>query len=290
MWFSALPTPYKARKHYNQLVLEMYRAVWEITQERMTDPGNPSFTNGSSWKRQSRSLLSNLLPSTQKHANPSMSYQIAKRLIHRHWFLVFDEIQLLDVSSASLLANVLSWFWRLGGVVVGTSNKLPEDLYKNGVQRDRLEPFVEALKARCPIVTLETSTGKDDAERDWRIVRAGGVRGTWFITGEPAFHEAIVTLAGNQPIQGRSVQLSVFGRSLCVPWASERTCRFSFEQLCAEVSPYSFLMYAVWLKLVLRSWDRLTISLLPQHSRLLSSTTFQFCICPRKIKLDALLL
>ena len=50
--------------------------------------------------------------------------------------LVFDEVQLLDVSSATLLADVLSWFWRMGGVIVGTSNKVPDDLYKNGVQRE----------------------------------------------------------------------------------------------------------------------------------------------------------
>lgn len=159
-----------------------------------------------------------------------MSYEVAKRLIHQHWFIVFDEIQLLDVSSASLLADVLSWFWRLGGVVVGTSNKVPEDLYKNGVQRDRLEPFVDALKARCLVVTLES-----ESERDWRIARAGGERGTWFVSGEPAFAEAISELTGLA--KGHGVQISVFGRSLCVPWASDRICRFSFEQLCAEVSP-----------------------------------------------------
>lgn len=65
-----------------------------------------------------------------------------------NWLLVFDEIQLRDVSSATLLTDVLSWFWRMGGVVVSTSNWLPYDLYRNGVQHERLEPFVPALKAR----------------------------------------------------------------------------------------------------------------------------------------------
>ena len=31
LWFSTFPTPFKARKHYNELVLEIYRAVWEET-------------------------------------------------------------------------------------------------------------------------------------------------------------------------------------------------------------------------------------------------------------------
>ncbi|KIK69150.1 hypothetical protein GYMLUDRAFT_214174 [Collybiopsis luxurians FD-317 M1] len=236
LWFSALPTPYKARKHYNQLVLELYRAIWEITQERMSDISAgtplPIWTTSSSWKRRSLSLLGNLFPGTesmkQNLVNPPMAYEVARRLINRHWLLVFDEVQLLDVSSASLLADVLSWFWRLGGIVVGTSNKVPEDLYRNGVQKDRLEPFVEALKARCPLVALEN---KDNPERDWRVVRAVGVRSTWFLVGEPGFEEAVTALDA-QTKQGQALHLSVFGRSLPVPWATKRACRYSFEQLC----------------------------------------------------------
>ena len=35
LWYSSLPTPYKTRKHYSQLVLELYHAVWEETQRRI---------------------------------------------------------------------------------------------------------------------------------------------------------------------------------------------------------------------------------------------------------------
>lgn len=33
----------------------------------------------------------------------------------------FDEMQLVDASSAALLRDVLSWYWRLGGVIVTCS-------------------------------------------------------------------------------------------------------------------------------------------------------------------------
>ena len=33
----------------------------------------------------------------------------------------FDELQLLDASSAALLRDVLSWYWRLGGVILSCS-------------------------------------------------------------------------------------------------------------------------------------------------------------------------
>ena len=116
---------------------------------------------------------------------PPIAFVVAQRLILRHWLLVFDEVQLLDVSSATLLADVLSWFWRMGGVVVGSSNKVPDDLYKNGVQRERLEPFVEALKARCPVVLMRS-------EQDRRVERAHRAEGkgaSWYVSGQEAGFE-----------------------------------------------------------------------------------------------------
>jgi hypothetical protein len=42
------------------------------------------------------------------------------------WLLAFDEVQLVDIAGAGLVSRVLSWYWRLGGVVVATSNRVPE--------------------------------------------------------------------------------------------------------------------------------------------------------------------
>lgn len=208
LWFNSLATPYKARKHYSELVLEIYRGVWEETQRRMktahqTTPDVPAWDTAirdrwrdllavaslpSKWAS-SRSVT---FSSAGSATHPTIAFVVAQRLILKHWLIVFDEVQLLDVSSATLLADVLSWFWRMGGVLVGTSNKVPDDLYKNGVQRERLEPFVEALKARCPVIIMQ-------AERDWREVRAGDRSGrTWYTFDQEAeFGRKLATLTGS---------------------------------------------------------------------------------------------
>lgn len=51
--------------------------------------------------------------------------------------MLFDEVQLVDIASAGLLKRTLEAYWLLGGVVVGSSNRLPEDLYNNGVQQQQ---------------------------------------------------------------------------------------------------------------------------------------------------------
>ncbi|KAI0745914.1 AFG1-like ATPase-domain-containing protein [Earliella scabrosa] len=254
LWFATLPTPYKARKHYNELVLEIYRAVWEETRRRMAAmhapevPQEPDDRPRNSWNKlirdQWRGLLSSgSLPTQWRRKSnmgfslsrgslePSIAYVVAQRLILRHWLLVFDEIQLLDVSSATLLADVLSWFWRMGGIIVGSSNKVPDDLYKNGVQRERLEPFVEALKARCPVVHMRS-------ERDWRALRGDGGKRSWFTFAQRREFEA--TLAEIRPStqtgsgEGSCGDVVVFGRSIRVPWSANGVCEFTFAQLCEE--------------------------------------------------------
>lgn len=135
-WFSAVPTPHKIRRHYNEFVLEVYRAVWEETQLRMAtlhaspsrdiEEDRPKWTRA--FKDRWRSLvqsgnlttmwsrgLSLQLTNGSNTMEPSIAYAVARRLVLKHWLLVFDEVQLLDVSSAGLLADVLSWYWRMGG-------------------------------------------------------------------------------------------------------------------------------------------------------------------------------
>lgn len=197
------------------------------------------------WVRQSNMSLS----LSRTPIEPSIAYVVAQRLILRHWLLVFDEIQLLDVSSATLLADVLSWFWRMGGVIIGSSNKVPDDLYKNGVQRERLEPFVEALKARCPVILMRS-------EHDWRAVRSSHGERSWYTFAQRRKFEdrvaqidraegssgeifgssdRIRTDSRRDPAASSPADITVFGRTIHVPWSVNGCCWFTFAELCGQV-------------------------------------------------------
>ncbi|EJU03352.1 hypothetical protein DACRYDRAFT_88299 [Dacryopinax primogenitus] len=210
LFYDSLPTAYKSRKHYSHLVLEIYRGVWGESKRRSS--GAPDLRQPVEPRRWDTALRDSWrrLIGTDSSTTGWGIHEIARRLVTNHWLLFFDEIQLRDVSSAGLLCDVLSWYWRMGGVVIGTSNKLPSDLYSNGVQRERLEPFVHALQARCPVPVMRE-------ERDWRRVRAPSAGGsTWFVHDEPGaeavFMEAVRDAAGGA--EGQSETLTVFGRPL----------------------------------------------------------------------------
>ncbi|KAI0314288.1 AFG1-like ATPase-domain-containing protein [Amylostereum chailletii] len=212
MWFASLPTPYKTRKHYNQLVLEIYRAVWEETQIRMAVPANPVPSMRVPWTRGVREHWRTLVRTgnlstswaristtpVTSHARPPLALVVAHRLLLQHWLLVLDEIQLLDVSSATLLADVLSWFWRMGGVLL---------------------------------------RGKD-----WRIERArSGKDRTWFVYAQRSMFEQTL----QRLVEPQSCTLRIFGRLLNVPWCSGDVCRFTFEELCEEsLGPADYITLA----------------------------------------------
>ena len=150
---------------------------------------------------------------------------LAREIAAQSWLLCFDELQVTDIADAMILGRLFQALFDLGVVMVITSNRPPDDLYKDGLQRERFLPFIALLKERLDLLELEAS-------KDYRIGRKMGMQ-VYFtpVQGSEAYLEDSfrrLTAGG----VAKPETMSVLGRNWIVPRAADGVAFLDFEQLC----------------------------------------------------------
>ena len=75
----------------------------------------------------------------------------AEQLIKAGHIICFDEMEVRDIADAMIVQRLFAALWNKGMVLIATSNRAPDQLYLNGLHRDRFLPFIKQINSRLTI-------------------------------------------------------------------------------------------------------------------------------------------
>lgn len=161
--------------------------------------------------------------------------QVASALAQGLRCLAFDEMVVNNSADAMIMSRLFTALILDEGVtIVTTSNRMPSELYKNGLNREHFLPFISLIEGELDVLTLNGPV-------DYRLQRLAGVE-TWHMplgdAATAAVSEAFFRLTDYPPEDRVHVPSGEIaggaGRELFVPKSLKGVAVFSFKRLCDQ--------------------------------------------------------
>ena len=121
-FFNAVPLKRKVRLHFHEFMREVHRELADL------------------------------------HGTADPLDELGRRMAKRYKLLCFDEFHVADITDAMILYRLLLALFNNGVGFITTSNFRPDDLYPDGLHRDRILPAIALLNERLEVVNVDNGT------------------------------------------------------------------------------------------------------------------------------------
>jgi cell division protein ZapE len=155
LFYEVVPVAKKRRTHFHVFMGEIHRAIGE-------------WRTGDAATRKAR---------FGQHKGDDPIVPVADRVAEGARLICFDEFQVTDIADAMILGRLFEALFARGVTLVATSNRAPDGLYKDGINRQLFLPFIDLLKQRLEVVAVAGG-------HDYRLDRLRAA-GTWFSPDDP---------------------------------------------------------------------------------------------------------
>lgn len=164
---------------------------------------------------------------------------VAELIASEARLLCFDELQVTDIADALILGRLFEALFEQNVVLAVTSNRAPDQLYLNGINRELFVPFIRLIEQKCTVVSVSGA-------RDWRLDRLMGDR-VWFAPSDAGARAAFEALWSD--LKGEQdecpARLKVLGRDVVIERTDGGLARATFAELCgAALGPQDYLAIA----------------------------------------------
>jgi cell division protein ZapE len=180
--------------------------------------------------------------------------------------LCLDEFHVHDITNAMLLYRLFDKLFAQGVTLVATSNVVPDELYKDGLNRQLFLPFIALLKQHANVATLASA-------QDYRRLKFAGQHVYAFGTGPEVRAEMDrlwLRITGGEASAPGVVES--IGRHIHVPLAAMGAARFGFADLCEKpLGSRDFVRIA-------HQFDSIIIDGVPQMDRTKSDAAKRFIL------------
>jgi len=175
-----------------------------------------------------RDVHKRLFAYRQAHSGDVLE-QVITHIASEVRLLCLDELQVTDVTDAMIVSRLFEGLMDAGVTVVFTSNRPPHELYPSGLQREQFMKFVALLKARLPIIRI-------DSPEDYRLAQLRAMKRTYMFPRVDAADDFLLeswsALTHGQP--NEPLRIEVDGRILRVDKHAGGVAWLTFAELCVR--------------------------------------------------------
>lgn len=165
--------------------------------------------------------------------------EIVRAMAQKIRVLCLDELTITALSDAMMFARLMHYAAHYGIVLITTSNVAPENLYRDGLQRERFLPAINLILHHCRVATLDSPT-------DYRLQKISG-QSLWLF--DPSNREqnlsALYTRLTHHP--PKATTINIFSRTISLIGAQDTVLYADFLALCGQgrtVDDYQELVIA----------------------------------------------